>query len=60
MVKDKKSNQVEYVIEKNQNPKNSLLVATINVRSYKRNRTAIESLINSNKFDIIILTETWL
>ena len=32
----------------------------LNVRSYLKNRNALEYLILQNKFDILIFTETWL
>ena len=37
---------------------NYLNIAHINVRSYYRNRTAIEELIMSKEYDILVLTET--
>ena len=32
----------------------------MNVRSYYKNRTAIEQIILSDDYDIIVLQETWL
>ena len=37
-----------------------LKLINLNTRSYLNNRNALEYLILSNKFDILIFTETWL
>ncbi len=31
-----------------------------NIRSYQRNKIAVDMLVNHGKYDLIILTETWL
>ena len=48
-----------------ENSKNSKLINNLkffycNIRSYKKNKIAVDILINHGKFDLIILTETWL
>ena len=40
--------------------KKTLKIIHLNVRSYSNNRNALEHLILSNNYDILIFTETWL
>ena len=39
---------------------NNLKILTINIRSYRYNRNAIEYLILKEQANIMIITETWL
>ena len=38
----------------------TLKIATLNIRSYMKNRTFIEMLILKKEYDVLVLTETWL